>query len=175
MPQRYETYGPFLLDGESADYLGRPSSIFWEKVESQYPGLSMAIGVYIVAARNKNGSLPWYVGMTEKGFKSRLNQHRKTFPLITAKCEEGTQEIYLIARQKLKRDAFMKAGGTRRPGISHLETRLIETCLKRNRDLHNDRNTRGLKDTVVPGYMNDKGKRSRSAASLNALITGNAT
>ena len=173
MPQRYETYGPFSLNGDNADYIGRPSSDFWEEVENEHPGLSTAIGVYIIAVRQKSGSIPWYVGMTENGFESRLYQHRRTFLAIAQKSGSGNAEIYFIARRKLKQDGFMKAGGTKRPGIGSLETRLIETCLKRNEHLHNDRKIRSLRDTVVPGYMNDKGKRSPSASSLNALITGN--
>ena len=175
MPQLYETYGPFSLDGDDSDFLGRPSSDFWEQVEDQYPGLSTAIGVYVIAARDKKGrSVPWYVGMTERGFEGRLAQHRSTFAAIAKKCGECRQEVFFVARRKLVRDGFVTAGKTPRLGITSLETRLIETCLKRNPSLHNDKKIKSMTDTCVPGYTNDKpGKRSKAASLFNDLVTGN--
>jgi hypothetical protein len=174
MAQLYETYGPFSLAGENADHLGRPSSDFWEFVEDRHPGISTAIGVYVIAVRkSKAKSLPWYVGMTERGFEGRLSQHRTTFAKIAIASNGGTQELYLLARRKLQADGFIKVSKNKRPGVHFLERRLVDTCLKRNPELLNGQLVNHLKHTVVPGYLNDRGKRSPAAASFNALITGN--
>jgi hypothetical protein len=55
--------------------------------------------------------------------------------------------------------------------IRALENLLIGTCLLRNHKLLNAKQTKNLRGTVVPGYMNElPGARSKPAKDLAKLL-----
>ena len=69
---QFNVYGPFdlprtkgktgLVDNNTAS-----KNAFWKDVvDTTVDGLSKACGVYVYCVAAKRGTLPWYVGLTEK-------------------------------------------------------------------------------------------------------------
>jgi hypothetical protein len=170
----YDTYGPFDIERDN-NKLRKPAlNGFWEECDRTNPGLSGAVGIYIISVRAKKdaASKPWYVGRTDsQGFRKRVGQQiGGHFSEILDKAKNGKLQIFLIARRTPNRRAFMKTGSAKSANDA-LETMMIGSCLRRNQSLVNARKIKHLKGLKVPGYLNnDPGKMTDAASELNRMV-----
>ena len=170
----YETYGPFDLERDD-NKLRKPAlDVFWKACERENPGLSGAVGIYIISVKAKKNaaSKSWYVGRTDKqGFKKRVGQQiGGHFSEILDKAKRGKLQIFLIARRTPNRRAFMKTGKAKSANDA-LETMMIGSCLRKNQNLINARKIKYLKGIKVPGYLNNvPGKMNGAASELNRMV-----
>ena len=142
------TKGLIANDGESL-------RLFWSGVEAIEEGLSNAIGMYIFSIRAGGGIIPWYVGKAEKqSFSKECFQHHKLTHYNNAVVgRRGTPMLTFIPKLT-KTDYFSSPNGKVQNDISTLENMLIGTCLKKNRQLLNARDTKLYREMCVPGYLN---------------------
>jgi hypothetical protein len=131
----------------------------WSSVQTEYPGLQDAVGCYIFGVRTAIAR-PWYVGKTERAsFRKEAFQPQKLllYQDVLRNTRRGTPVLYLIARVtpagKLRRAAKGEQGV---PSIRRLEELLIGTCLSKNPKLLNQKATKHLRLTHVPGYVNER-------------------
>ncbi len=169
----YRVYGPFEIPRNGALVDSHAKKEFWRNVEAEQVRLSSAVGCYVFAIRAAKGSRPWYVGKTEKSsFKGeawtphKLNLYNEALHLR----KKGKPLLFFIARgTKGGKFAQPRRGGI--GDIRALENLLIGTCLLRNSKLLNAKQTKHLRGTIVPGYMNEQpGARSRPAGDLAKLL-----
>jgi len=146
---------------------------FWARVETELgDGLSGAIGCYIFSIRAGKGALPWYVGLAEKQSfrKECFTSHKLVHYNNAIAKRKGTPLLTLIAKCTPKGKLINPTGNEHRD-VQFLETMLISTCLGRNADLYNVRDTKLLREMVVPGLLNTpQGKVTASVAEFRALI-----
>ena len=145
-------YGPFeiirdkLCISENKD----DKSEFWQNVEEKAAGLSDACGCYIFTIHNK----VWYVGRTKKqDFKGECFTNHKLKNYNKALTQhKGKPRLMLIARCT-DADRFSQPSD-RHGDIGFLEKMLIGLGLKRNPDLLNIKDTKLLREMIVPGVIN---------------------
>lgn len=145
---------------------------FWESVEQMDEGLSEAIGIYIFGIRAAKGIVPWYVGKAEKQpFMKECFQHHKLTHYNNAIVgRKGTPILTLIAKLT-KAEYFSIPNGQNHKDISTLENMLIGTCIQRNKNLMNARDTKLYREIVVPGYLNSpKGGVAKNVRDFKTLI-----
>jgi hypothetical protein len=167
-------YSPFVIPKEKGLIANDKQSLsdFWSMVDSAEEGLSNAIGVYIFGIRAAKGVVPWYVGKAEKqGFIKECFQHHKlTHYDRSIVNRRGTPTLTLIPKLTAA-DYFAKSNGGHQADISTLEQMLIGTCLRRNPDLMNARDTKLYKEMVVPGYLNSpKGRNPKNVVDFKKLL-----
>jgi hypothetical protein len=173
----YRTFGPFPLS--STDDLSSTSIAkkFWDGVDKKHDKLlSAAIGVYVFAvkATKKSAYMPWYVGLTHKGFKRRFGNHKRLFAKLLSK--RGRLSVFLIARIDRDSTEFMKSRKYVKSS-DILETMLIERCVELNPQLFNALKVKHVKGLVVPGFKPGlKGKKvgapRASAREFSLLLNG---
>ena len=146
---------------------------FWSHVDTEiHDGLSGAIGCYIMSIRAGKGVLPWYVGLAEKQSfrKECFTSHKLVHYNNAIAKRKGTPLLTLIAKHTPKGKLVNPTGNDHRD-VQFLETMLISSCLWRNPDLYNARDTKMLLEMVVPGLLNTpKGKAVTSVSDFRALI-----
>ena len=142
--------GNGLID---ADKLSLAS--FWTDVEEQQEGLSSAIGCYIFSIRAGKGVLPWYVGMAEKqSFRKECFQSHKLVHYNNAVAKRrGTPLLTLIAKYN-PNERLTTPNGKQHRDIQFLETMLISSCLARNAGLYNIKDTKFVREMILPGLLN---------------------
>ena len=155
---KFYPYAGFAIPKQNNGLITRDKNAireFWEEVECKDEGLSSAIGIYIFSIRAGRGILPWYVGKAEKrGFISECFQaHKITHFDNCIASRKGTPLLTLIPKFT-KNDMFAKPNGNIHSDISTLEKMLIGSCLQKNKDLVNARDTKLFKEMVVNGYLN---------------------
>lgn len=146
---------------------------FWEEVD-EFTGdkLSGGIGCYIFAIRAGKGIRPWYVGLAEKQSfrKECFAAHKINHYNNACAGRKGTPVLFLVAKYTPKDRMVAPTGGEHRD-IQYLETLLIANCLSRNSELLNVRDTKLLRQMVVPGLLNGpKGKPTESIAEFKYLL-----
>lgn len=145
----------------------------WNDIdEATEPGLSGSIGCYIFSIRAGKGSLPWYVGMAEKQSfrKECFTPHKINHYNNAIASRRGTPEITLIPKYTNGAKLVNPTGNTHRD-IQQLEAMLIGNCLTRNRGLLNLRDTKLLREMIVPGLLNSpSGNPGSSVRSFKRLI-----
>jgi hypothetical protein len=169
----YEVFGPFEVH-RSGSLVDRSTfAAFWRDVERQCSGLPSAVGCYVFAIHAAKGERPWYVGKTEKhSFKGEvLTPHKLVLYNEALNLrKKGTPLLYLVAR-RTKSGRFAKPGKAGIGDVRSLENLLIGTCLLRNKDLRNVKQTKHPRAIVVPGYMNERpGARSKPARHFAKLL-----
>lgn len=146
---------------------------FWEEIDDENGiGLSGGIGCYIFSIRAGKGELPWYVGMAEKQSfrKECFTNHKLVHYSNAVASRRGTPRLTLIAKYT-PGGKLVNPTGSEHNDIKFLETLLIANCLNRNPELMNSRDTKLLREMIVPGLMNTpQGKVSNSVRDFNALI-----
>ena len=146
---------------------------FWEQLDTALGDeLSAGIGCYIFSIRAGKGVLPWYVGLAEKqSFRKECFTHHKITHYNNAiAARKGTPLLTLVAKYTPRGKLVRPTGGSHRD-VQHLETMLIGNCLGRNYSLQNVKDTRLLREMVVPGLLNSpKGKPSETVRAFKALI-----
>ncbi len=161
----FSTYGPFELSDMSSAGIIK----LFESIQKTNKNLQYGIGVYIVAARDKDGALvPWYVGKTDNEFGKRFMQHFKGLRFYKLLAERGPLSFFLIARitptGKLKKvtDRMRERPGLK--SIDRLEFALIGSCSSLNPELSNKREKSFHTIMHVPGYWNSSVENYDDAA-----------
>lgn len=134
--------------------------------------LSGSIGCYIFSIRVGPGALPWYVGLAEKQSFRRecFAAHKLNHYNMAIAGRRGTPCLTLIAKYTPSQRLVFPNGSEHRD-IQFLETMLISTCLRRNGELYNIRDTKLLREMVVPGLVNTpQGKAYGSVSEFRDLI-----
>lgn len=146
---------------------------FWDRVDSGVEdGLSGAIGCYIFSIRAGKGVLPWYVGLAIKQSFRRecFTSHKLVHYSNAIAGRKGTPLLTLIPKYTPSGKLVRPTGSSHRD-VEFLEAMLISNCLRRNKDLSNKKDTKFLREMVVPGLLNTpKGKEPFSTASFRILI-----
>lgn len=146
---------------------------FWGKVDNQLEeGLSGAIGCYVFSIRAGKGVLPWYVGLAEKqSFRRECFTSHKLVHYNNAIAKRtGTPLLTLVAKYTPKGQLVGPTGNEHRD-VQFLEAMLISNCLGRNAKLYNIRDTKLLREMIVPGLLNTpQGKSAASVADFRALV-----
>lgn len=146
---------------------------FWSRVETELgDGLSGAIGCYIFSIRAGKGCLPWYVGLAEKQSfrKECFTSHKLVHYNNAIAKRKGTPLLTLIVKYTPSGKIINPTGNVH-CDVQYLETMLIANCLGRNADLYNVRDTKLLREMVVPGLLdNPQGKASASVSDFMSLI-----
>ncbi|EHR7861162.1 hypothetical protein HJ171_23185 [Vibrio parahaemolyticus] len=151
----------------------KPAMIeFWESVEELEEGLSEAIGIYIFSVRAGQGNLPWYVGKAEKQtFKKECFTHHKLTHYNNCIVGKRGTPLLTLLPKFTPSWGFPKPTNACHSDINALEKMLIGTCLQKNRNLLNIRDTKLHKEIVVPGYINTpQGGVSNSVKDFKHLI-----
>lgn len=148
---------------------------FWDRVDAELEeGLSGAIGCYLFSIRAGKGSLPWYVGCAERqSFRKECFTSHKLLHYNQAIVKrKGTPLLTFVAKYT-PGEKLIHPTGSRHRDIQFLETLLISSSLRRNASLYNARDTKLLREMIVPGLLNTPaGKTSSSIAQFRALIGG---
>lgn len=146
---------------------------FWAQVDQQVvEGLSAAIGCYIFSIRTSRGSLPWYVGRAEKQQfrKECFTSHKLNHYNNAIAGRKGTPLLTLVAKVT-PGDYFAKPSGSGHRDIQLLENMLIASCIQRNNQLANVKDTKLLREMSVPGLINNsQGKDAESVRSFRTLL-----
>lgn len=154
----FSVYGPFDIprDGALIDTAAKAKRDFWNDVDARVQGLPFACGVYIFVVRATRGALPWYVGLTTKrGFNDEslgLFQTNHYNHALGSKVGVRPQ-LYFLAKQT-PTGRFAKPSKNSHGDIEFLETFMFGVALNRNPQLRNSKNTKFLKNIVVPGVVN---------------------
>lgn len=138
-------------------------SAFWDELDEKAGcDLSNPIGCYIFSIRASKGALPWYVGLAEKQSfrKECFTPHKINHYNNAVANRKGTPMLTLVAKRTPSGKLISPTGGEHRD-IQHLEPMLIAKCLGRNPGLLNMKDTKLLREMVVPGLING-GHRRRS-------------
>jgi len=151
----------------------KPLAEFWQQVDDAVAsGLSEAVGCYIFAIKAGKGILPWYVGKAEKqSFKKEcFTSHKLKHYNDAAAGRKGTPYLFLIAKIT-NGGKFSKVSGNGHRDIQFLENMLIAACIQRNSYLLNIKDTKLLREMVVPGLLNNPpGPNPGSVNELKRLI-----
>lgn len=146
---------------------------FWDRLDASLgEELSAGIGCYVFSVRAGRGTLPWYVGLAERqSFRKECFTHHKITHYNNAiAARKGTPLLTLVAKYTPGGKLVRPTGGRHRD-VQHLETMLIGNCLGRNGKLLNVKDTKLLREMVVPGLLNSpKGKPSAPIQAFKALI-----
>jgi hypothetical protein len=170
---KFQSFGPFKMPRNGSLIDTSQCTKFWQNIEQERHGLSLAVGCYVFAMRAGKGAKPWYVGKTEKrNFKDEiLSVHKlNVYARALNQRKRGTPVLYLIAKQtKGGKYAKPRKGGI--GDVHALENFLIGSCLLRNNKLLNVKQVKHPRGIIVPGYMNEApGARTKSAKTLAKLL-----
>jgi hypothetical protein len=156
----YLLYGPFELPRQNRRIDTDPERLkeFWSLVDEDDDGLAGACGCYVFAIRAGNGATPWYVGKAERqSFKSEcITPHKLNIYDDVLSSGKGTPLLYFYSRITPGKNVFSKPSKSRHSDVQYLEKMLISYALRRNRNLSNKRDTKMLRELVVPGLLNGK-------------------
>ena len=167
-------YGPFPMPKSATKRrIDKDSQKdFWFKRDTKYNGLSYAVGCYIFSIRRSGGRpVPWYVGKTEKYYRSECFDSHKLEHFNNALDENsGTPLLTLIAK-RTPGGNFANPSVNEHLDIQFLEKHLIALAIRCNPELKNKKDTRFLREIVVPGILNTPPVRqSGSVSELKKLL-----
>lgn len=172
---KFKVFGPFVLPRNSNKSLVahelESRREFWWEVDESNEGLSKACGCYVFCIQTGGGTLPWYVGKTEKRSFSKecLQAHKIVHYNSACTDRKGTPQLYLVP-QLTKGGRFRKPTTGKRAAISSLESILIGFALSRNPGLLNIKGTAMLKNLEVPGLINAKGGGRSAGSKLKSIL-----
>ena len=146
---------------------------FWDRVATELEhDLADAVGCYIFSIRAGKGVKPWYVGLAARQSfrKECFTAHKLNHYNTAIAGRKGTPMLTLIPKYtRAGRYAKPRQSGHR--DIQFLETMLIGTCVRRNSCLLNVRDTKLLREMVVPGLLNNpKGRDYDSVTKFKGLL-----
>jgi hypothetical protein len=129
---------------------------FWRRVRSRDEDVPDACGCYIFALKNGSNIVAWYVGKTEKlTFEKECFQATKVNYYNEVLADHnGSALLFLLPRMTASGNKYSKPTKSGYRDIDFLEKLLIGIALERNPLLMNIKNTKLLKEMVVPGVMN---------------------
>jgi hypothetical protein len=153
---RFEIHGPFPVRRTPAKVrvsrLKRNLNRFWAEVDSAVNGLSTACGCYMASVRN----VPWYIGKASgQTFRQEsFHPHKLDHYDEAVKKGRGVLKLHLIVRTTPK-GKFSKPSKNRgHAEVEFLEKLLIGAGLRRNHRLQNKRDTKRIREMIVPGFLN---------------------
>jgi hypothetical protein len=150
---------------EIASFWSHANSVFGEE-------LSEGIGCYIFSIRAGKGSKPWYVGLAQNQTfrKECFTDHKLKHYNYAIAERKGTPLLTLVVK-RTPGSKIIGPTAKKHRDIEFLENMLIGNCLSRNPSLSNVRDTKLLKEMVVPGLFNTpQGKQASHVAEFRALI-----
>ncbi|KVX04425.1 hypothetical protein ASL22_07145 [Alcaligenes faecalis] len=146
---------------------------FWKTVDSVFDeAVSSGVGCYIFSIRAGKGALPWYVGLAEKqSFKKEcFTAHKINHYNNAISARKGTALLTVVPRYTPK-NKISTPNPSGYKDIQQLEKMLIGNCLTRNKDLLNLRDTKLLREMIVPGLINTPpGKPPKEIQAFKALL-----
>lgn len=155
----FTIHGPFelpRLSNRLVDTATASKKNFWAAVRERAQGLPEARGCYVFVIKARNGSLPWYVGLTTKRtFKGEvLGAHQVNHYNHALSQKIGVKpQLFLLAKSTPTGRPPKPSKNVQRD-IESLETFLVGIALNRNPKLRNSTGTKFLKRVVVPGVIN---------------------
>jgi len=171
----YFPYGPFDIPKTVKGRIDADKNSlakFWNDVNAEKEDLSEAVGCYIFSVRAGRGLLPWYIGLAEKqSFRQECFAiHKLVNYNETIAARKGTPVLTLLPKfTATGRYASQSKNG--HGDIQFLEKMLIGLAVRRNSELVNIKNTRLLKEMVVPGILNTpRGRQKKSVDMLKSLM-----
>ncbi len=172
---RFEVYGPFEISrGENGLVDSTPSAKrkFWTEANAVASGLANARGCYVFAVRAKRGTLPWYVGRTNRSFSAEsLGAHQINHYNQAIAGKIGVAPLLFLIAKQTDNGRFAKAVRKRGDAIEFLEIFLCGLALQRNRRLRNSKNTAYPRFMSVPGIINSPpGKPTKPARLLRGTF-----
>jgi hypothetical protein len=160
---RFQVYGGFEI-ARKPNRHGVFDNSFWHQVTDKHEDLPDACGCYIFALQHGNNIVSWYVGKTEKRTfhkecfqATKINYYNEVLVDHT-----GTPLLFLLARMTGSGRKFSKPTHSGYRDIDFLETMLIGMALEQNENLTNVKNTKLLREMVVPGVINSPQARPTS-------------
>ena len=170
----YGVHGAFVVPRDDRGVLLRDVGDFWDSIESEYPGLSTAIGVYVFGLRSSGGPTitPWYVGksINANGFKGEcFTPHKRDcYHDAMANYERAVPGLFLIARLT---DTGRFSQDRNVDEIDFLEKYFIGLAINVNPEIVNRRSTVNYTRVVVPGILNSPpGNPGAGAVNLKAAF-----
>lgn len=172
---KFSVFGPFELPCKNGliDTDAKSKRTFWDSVDVSVDGLSGACGCYIFTVKARRGSLPWYVGLTvNRSFKAEaIGLHQMNHYNQAIAQKNGVKpQLYFLAKET-PTGRFAKPSANTHNDIEFLETFMFGIALNRNSELRNSRNTKFLKNIVVPGIINTPPRPpTKDECSLKAVL-----
>ncbi len=178
----FDIYGPYDLPRTRAGLTDNSSvakNAFWSGIESEEKGLIGVCGVYVYCVQARRGSLPWYVGITEKRpftQEALADRQAKLYDLALetsdGRIKNGVKpQLFFLPLHTKGEWRFAKPSKNGRPAVRFLEKYIIGLALDRNPSLLNQRETRFLKGMHVPGLLNTaQGSLSDRAKALCSVL-----
>ena len=173
---KFEIYGPFTArrthTQARVSRLKRNLDRFWADADLAVNGLSTACGCYIASVRN----VPWYIGKAsgQTFRKESFHPHKLDHYDDAIWIGRGVLKLHFIVRTtpKGKFSKPSKKDGHRE--VEFLEKLLIGAGLQRNHRLLNKRDTKRIREMIVPGFLNaQRGQgRALSVQSLKRVLKG---
>ncbi|WP_457953719.1 hypothetical protein [Achromobacter xylosoxidans] len=147
--------------------------MFWDEIDALYgEDASFGVGCYVFSVRAGSGEKPWYVGMAEKQSfrKECFTSHKINHYNNAIAARRGTPLLTIIP--KYTPGGWLSApNGKGHRDVQKLEAMLISNCLRRNRGLLNLKDTKILREMMVPGLLNSPpGTPAREVAAFKALL-----
>lgn len=175
---RFEIKGPFEVPrtklGVRVSRSKTKIAEFWDEAEKTVPGISTACGCYLAAVRN----VPWYLGKASRQTfeKECFTPHKLDHYDDSIKGGCGVLYLFFIVRVT-QSGKFSKPSKNANRAVGHrdvdlLEKLLIGSGLQRNPRILNNRETKLLREMVVPGFLNTgpgKGKAEQVKAFKRVL------
>lgn len=175
---RFEIYGPFTANrtrsGVRVSRLKRNLDRFWADADLIVDGLSTACGCYMASVRN----VPWYIGKAsgQTFRKESFHTHKLDHYDDAIEFGRGVLKLHFIARKTAKGKFSKPSKKHGHREIEFLEKLLIGAGLQRNHRLLNKRDTKRIREMIVPGFLNTtRGQgRALSVQSFRRVLEGSA-
>nr|WP_286775545.1 hypothetical protein [[Pseudomonas] sp. BICA1-14] len=146
---------------------------FWARVDSLFEeSASAGVGCYVFSIRAGKGALPWYVGLAEKQSlrKECFTPHKINHYNNAIAARKGTPLLTIIPKYT-PNGSLSSPNPSGHRDIQQLETMLIGNCLTRNKKLLNLRDTKLLREMIVPGLLNSpKGNPAKEIKEFKNLL-----
>lgn len=171
----FQPYGPFELPRFKTGLISTDKNQqkgFWQEIEEVEEGLSSAVGCYIFSVRAGRGVLPWYVGMAEKQSFSKecFQPHKINHYNNSIAARKGTPLLTFLPKLTPNKN-FSKVCENGHREIKLLEKLLIGSAILRNRNLRNIKDTKILREMIVPGIINTPiGGQSSTVIEFRSLL-----
>ena len=168
----YTTQGPFELptregmNGKVLDYSNPAKTRFWKHVDNAFDGLQFGVGCYLYCIRSGGGITPWYVGQTKLRFNQEVfESHKKVVyqQVLNERVASGTPVLFLIAKLTPSGNVGTSISKTESKFVERL---LIERALHKNYDLMNQKDTKYLRELIIPGLLNNPTGAPTSGAQM---------
>jgi hypothetical protein len=171
----FKIHGPFVVTLTGAGLVDTTPAVkraFWDNAPD---GLDDAVGCYVFALRTSGRGTPkpWYVGVTQSGFRGECFEPHKINHYNTAlgEYERAMAELTFVAKVTPARGDFAKPSTNGYAELEKLEEFLIGIAYAQNKRLRNVVGTALFRDALIPGVLNSPaGNPGHAASSLRVLL-----